>query len=148
MFITDREKESERMAKMALQYLPHDPQIYINLANTLGKQSRYKESEQNFKKAIELNSKEANYKAHANLGKRLCKFINNFTIYKTGVQYDFISFGLFFNRCTISSLGETFRGREALQNSNPIGTKWRNTGKPADVVQKNGESCLMLFVVE
>ncbi|XP_060065746.1 protein O-mannosyl-transferase TMTC4-like [Ylistrum balloti] len=58
--------KAEALAKEALKYIGQDPQMYINLANVMGKADRYKESEQYFLRAIKIEPNLA--KAHANLG--------------------------------------------------------------------------------
>ncbi|KAK7085136.1 Protein O-mannosyl-transferase tmtc4 [Halocaridina rubra] len=54
------------VADKALKYLPNEPALHFNLANTLGKLSRYEESESHFLLATNLDPGNANY--WANLG--------------------------------------------------------------------------------
>jgi len=59
-------KEAERVGKEALQH-SNDPSLMFNLANILGKQDKFKESEAAFLKAIHQSSHDSRY--YANLGK-------------------------------------------------------------------------------
>lgn len=54
------------VADKALRHLPNEPALHFNLANTLGKLSRYEESESHFLVATNLDPSNANY--WANLG--------------------------------------------------------------------------------
>ncbi|KAK4313661.1 hypothetical protein Pmani_015008 [Petrolisthes manimaculis] len=54
------------VAHKALRHLPNEPALHFNLANTLGKLSRYQESESHFLLATNLDPTNANY--WANLG--------------------------------------------------------------------------------
>ncbi|XP_037779061.1 protein O-mannosyl-transferase TMTC4-like [Penaeus monodon] len=54
------------VADKALRHLPSEPALHFNLANTLGKLSRYEESESHFLLATNLDPGNANY--WANLG--------------------------------------------------------------------------------
>ncbi|XP_069103481.1 protein O-mannosyl-transferase TMTC4-like isoform X1 [Argopecten irradians] len=58
--------QAEAVAKESLKYIGQDAQMYINLANVMGKADRYKESEQYFLRAIKIDPNFA--KAHSNLG--------------------------------------------------------------------------------
>lgn len=58
-------KEAEKVGKEALQY-SNDPSLMFNLANILGKQDKFKESEAAFLKAIQQSSHDSRY--YANLG--------------------------------------------------------------------------------
>lgn len=57
--------EAERYGREALQY-SNDPSLLLNLANILGKQDKYQESETYFLKAIQQKSNDP--RMYANLG--------------------------------------------------------------------------------
>lgn len=59
--------EAEKVGKEALQY-NSDPSLLFNLANVLGKQDKFKESEVVFLKAIQQSNKDS--RMYANLGKQ------------------------------------------------------------------------------
>lgn len=59
-------KEAESVGKTALRILPEDSQIIFSMANLMGKQERYKDSEQYFLRALEIEPNNA--KILANLG--------------------------------------------------------------------------------
>lgn len=66
-------EEAESTAMEALYILPTDAGIHFNLANSLGKLSRFSEAEKHFKIAIELNPNQGLY--YVNLGNLDCLFI-------------------------------------------------------------------------
>ena len=66
--------EAERVAKEALVH-SNDPALMFNLANVLGKQDKFKESEMVFLKAIQQSNKDP--RIYANLG----KYGNKFYVY-------------------------------------------------------------------
>lgn len=80
--------EAEKVGKEALQY-NSDPSLLFNLANVLGKQDKFKESEVVFLKAIQQSNKDS--RMYANLGvlyHRWGKFEAAVKAYTTALQLD------------------------------------------------------------